>query len=73
MTQDLTINYTANVPISDADSLFMFNWATIPIFSIMVLLYAFYLYRSKDGRNDPYTLFTILACMVSLICKQFIV
>ena len=59
------------MPTSDIDSLFVFNMVSVFVFSGMVVCYASYLYRSKEGRNDSYTLFTVLACMVSLICKLF--
>jgi len=64
-------NQTADtaIPASDVEKLELFNMVSIPVLSVMLFLYARFLYKSPNARTDPYQLFTLSACIVALSCK----
>lgn len=42
------------MPASDVEKLVIFNMVSIPVFSVMLFLYARFLYKSPNARSDPY-------------------
>lgn len=55
----------ANLPYK----LEVYNIVAIPVFSLLVLLYCYYLWRFKASR-EVFTMTTIVGCIGALISKQ---